>query len=552
MVFDIIYAKVNMSKHRKIVVFGAGVGGLTVAHQLSKLPEFDIIVYEQKDVVGGLARSGRDSEGCATEYCWRVFFGFYDNLLGIMDEIPTPNGTTRSNLTEYHHKNLSDREATLKDKISVWRSAFYGFASCDERMDSLDNLTWWKALDTASSSNLYREIGGWLGMDRYKGSYRSVIKVGMEMQILSSYLDSTYKDYVTIKPTSEALFDWWVADLKKKGVKFAMNTEIDTLKTSGDSVISATVKSEHGVEKVKADYYVLCVPVEVLNQILIRSEILNSIGKNIKQLSENCLHIQLSFQLYFSRPISLGDVNAFLHVDSPWDLIVLAYDKIYQDIPLCRLNPDVKGGWSVAATTAYIPGIVYNKPMLDCSYEEIINELWAQLSSSKSLAKLVKENNDFELSSELIVKWSRIWPSYSDGLSPKGLRHQTRSASPRYGGRLLNTTEPKFTNNAGSYALRPSFRTPLENLFIATGFIRETLDIFSMEAACIAGIRVANFISQGELPAPSTRSRPKLFAPIRAIDSVSYKTGVPFWLLVVLIIVICVVILRSKPKIYGS
>nr|QBK86232.1 MAG: flavin-containing amine oxidase [Marseillevirus LCMAC102] len=512
-----------MSKRRKVAVFGAGVGGLTVAHQLSKLPGFDITVYEKKDVVGGLARSGRDSEGCAIEYCWRVFFGFYDNLLGIMDEIPTQNGTTRSNLTEYHHKNLSDREATWKDKFIVWSSALYGFTSCDERMESLDNLTWWKALNSASSSNLYREIGGWLGMDRYKGSYRSVVKVGMEMQILPSYLDPTYKDYVTTKPTSEALFDWWVADLKNKGVKFAMNTEIDTL-TNGCNVSSATVKSKHSVEQVEADYYVLCIPVEVLNQVLIRSKILNS---NIKQLYENCLHIQLSFQLYFSKPISLGgNVNAFLHVDSPWDLIVLVYDKIYKDVPLCKLNPDVKGGWSVAATTAYIPGIVYNKPMLECSYEEIIDELWAQLASSKKLAKLVKENNEFELSPELIVKWARIWPSYSD------------SASPRYGSKLLNTTEPKFTNNAGSYKLRPSFKTPLDNLFIATGFIKETIDIFSMEAACIAGKRVANSISLGESQSPSIRQRPKLFAPIRALDAVSYKIGLPFWLVIVVLIVV--------------
>ncbi len=294
-----------MSVHRKIAIFGAGVGGLTVAHQLSKLTEgavsrYDIIVYELKDVVGGLARSGRDSEGCATEYCWRVIFGFYDNLLEIMDEIPTPNGTTKSNLTEYRHVNLSDQEITLKDKIAVWSNAFYGFTSCDERMDSLDNLTWWKALNTSSSSNLYREIGGWLGMDRYKGSYRSVVKVGMEMQMISSYLDPTYKDYVTTKPTSEALFDWWVKDLKRKGVKFSMNVELDTLKIKDDNVISATVKSKYGIERVEADYYVLCVPVEALNKILIKSlketsplGILNNIGNNIKQLYEKCLHIQL-------------------------------------------------------------------------------------------------------------------------------------------------------------------------------------------------------------------------------------------------------------------
>ena len=515
-----------MALSKKVVIFGAGVGGLTVAHQLAKCTgEYDITIYEKKDIVGGLARSSRDSEGCATEYCWRVFFGFYDNLLEIMREIPTSTGKTIDNLTEYKHQNISDKKMTYKDQLSSYRNALHGLTSCDARMDSLDDITWWDALKTSSSSHLFREIGGWLGMDRYKGSFRSVIKVGIEMQILQSYLNSKYRDYVTTKPTSEALFNWWVADLKRNGVKFVMNTGLDSVQTDNDAVLSATV----GTSTVKADYHVFAMPIEELARVVHNTPVLyKSIGENVEKLRDYCLHIQLSFQLYFSTPVFLGGKNAFLHIDSPWDLIVLSYDNIYQDTEICMYNPQVRGAWSVAACTSYIPGIVYGKSMLDCSYAEIIDELWAQLSSSKELAKIVNDNNDFDFSKDIVVKWAPLWPGYTDKDG-------------------LQTVEPKFTNNVGSRALRPSFKTPLDNLYISTAFIKETVDIFSMEAACIAGKKVANTITQGKTDNGTIRSRPFLFAPLRALDSAAYTLGTPLWMFIILVVaLICILVYIVK------
>src|SRR5688572_20367475 len=86
-----------MAQKIKCVIFGAGIGGLSVAHYLSTIPIFDVHIFEAKDVIGGMARSSRAtpvtnlpdfSPKCATELCWRVFFGFYHNLFNIMREIP--------------------------------------------------------------------------------------------------------------------------------------------------------------------------------------------------------------------------------------------------------------------------------------------------------------------------------------------------------------------------------------------------------------------------------------------------------------------------------
>lgn len=518
-----------------MVILGGGIGGLTVAHQLSKFPEYDISIYEAKSALGGLARSDREPIGeCATEYCWRVFFGFYDNFLGVMSEIPVDDEkTSKDQLTVYKHINVAN-PISLRDQILGYSNILTGLTACDARLNEEDNITWWNALGSTSDSNLFREIGGWLGMDRFKGSYKSVIKVGIELQIIPSYLDPEYKDYVTIRPTSEAIFNPWERLLTSQNVDISYGSAVKDLTIENDKVISATIVTPRGVETITADYFVLNLPVDVLENVMTRSNVdpVRFGLSNITKLREGCLHMQLSFQLYFNRPVSLGDRNAFLLVESPWDLIILSYDEIYQT-EICRNYPDIKGGWSVAACTAYTPGILYEKTMAECSEEEIKEELWAQLSRNKNLQDLIIKNNPFSLTKDIVVRWAPMWPTYD----PAGGKKYADNPPSR-------TTEPKFTNNAGSYALRPSFRTYLSNTFISTGYIKETIDIYSMEAACIAGKTVANAVDGERTPMPTLRGRPGFLAPFRAIDSVCYSLGLPN--VIALFVVLLFILLLAK------
>lgn len=519
---------------KKIVIFGAGVGGLSVAHQLSKFPQYKIDIYEKKNVIGGLARSRRDMDGCATEYCWRVYFDFYHNIFDIMKDIPLKDDKEKNvleNLTVYQHINILDSKFSNQDKFTGLFKIFLGLTSCDKRLNDFDNLSWWQAMNTTSSSNIYREIGQWLGMDRYKGSFKSVIRVGFEMNLLPAFFSkifgSYYNDWVTTKPTSEAWFDHWKVYLQNKGVNFHMNSELESIIVKNKKIMSSKIKGKN--ENIIADYYILSLPVEAVSKIIDKTPKLNNQQfKNIKKMAEYCLHTQLSFQVFFNKSISFGsNKNAFMLVDSPWDIIVLSYDKIYTT-KLSKNNPKIQGGWSVAACTAYIPGILYKKPMNQCDYNEIISELWAQLTNSQGLKKMIQENNNFDFDENLIVKWSPIWPTFKNK-----------------SGRLV-TSEPKFTNNIGSYNLRPSYKTDIDNLFISTAYVKEAIDIFSMEAAAIAGKLTANAIS-GENNIPYIRERPQIFFNMRFIDSILYQIGlpniVPQLVIIILIIFFILIIL---------
>lgn len=349
-------------------------------------------------------------------------------------------------------------------------------------------------------------------MDRFKGSYKSVIKVGMEMNYLSSKLSKKYRDFITSKPTSEAWFQHWQKDLEKRKVQIHFGGELQKLNFENNRIISAEVFDSklQRMNRIIADTYVLSLPIEALAALVDRTpELQKGDLKKSKKLSDLALHIQLSFQLFFNRKISLGSYNSFLLIDSAWDLIVLSYDQAYKETKLSDKLPEIKGAWSVAACTAYMPGIVYKKPMNTCTYEEILVELWAQMNQSKALQALIEKNNDFSLSENFIVKWAPMWPTYS--INNKG---------------VLTTTEPKFTNNAGSYALRPSLKTPIKNLYLSTAYVKETIDIFSMEAAAFAGKSVAR-----EIEPRSTfvyvKQRPPLFSFFRNFDSYLFQHHLP-------------------------
>lgn len=519
---------VTSSPRKRVSIFGAGIGGLTCAHELSKLGNYDINIYEFKNEIGGLARSSRNNEyGCATEYCWRVFFGFYGNMFRVMKEIPLNNNepyergienteTSYSTLTVYKHINLMDPQP-LSVQIKAYTGILKGLMSCDERLDELDaeGVTWNDMISNrigTGDPSLFKTVGPWLGADRNKCSYRSVIKVGIEQQILPSYYPFTsYKDYVTSRPTSDAIFNPWRKLLESRGVKFHMNSGLDHIIIDDDKIKGCVVTdSINDIQTmVQSDIYILSVPIEVLSRVMKNSKGIDpdKFGlSNINTLAETCLHTQLSFQLYFNRSVSLGNKNAFLLVESPWDLIILSYDQAsYEGI--CEREAEVKGAWSVAVTTAYVKGL-NGKTFSECNYEEIIDELERQLFTNSKLQELIRENNGFDLDKNIITGWSKMWPTFKNGPDGK-----------------LFTTEPKFTNNAGSYKVRPSFKTYIPNLFISTAYVKETIDIFSMEAACLAGTLTSKAIDN-RTPEPYIFHRPLLFAPFRAIDKICWTMGI--------------------------
>src|SRR5437773_3762301 len=86
-----------------VAVLGAGIGGLSAAHELVER-SFAVTVYEKSHEPGGKAKSRRVSDrgagrrGVPSEHGFRFFPGFYWHLPDTMSRITSGAGTVLDNL----------------------------------------------------------------------------------------------------------------------------------------------------------------------------------------------------------------------------------------------------------------------------------------------------------------------------------------------------------------------------------------------------------------------------------------------------------------------
>ena len=76
---------------KTVVILGAGVGGLTAAHELVRRG-YQVEVYERNAEPGGIARSATEPDGEHNEVTWHAVAGGYNHLLRILGEIPAADG----------------------------------------------------------------------------------------------------------------------------------------------------------------------------------------------------------------------------------------------------------------------------------------------------------------------------------------------------------------------------------------------------------------------------------------------------------------------------
>jgi 15-cis-phytoene desaturase len=494
---------------KKVAILGGGIGGMTAAHELVERG-FEVDVYEAEPEAGGKARSqflaGTAAGGRKAlpgEHGFRFFPSFYRHVIDTMARIPVPGGNVALRIRPSEQMGMAEqgacfvfdrhaprdvgdffritetvREFFSKTKVREADVARFSHAmlrfmvSCDERrVGEYEKMTFWEFVggdqaDAAFQKYIYT-TRFMVAMDPKNGSARTVASKGV--QILSDFFrNGTRTDGVLDGPTTERWLDPWYELLKKKGVRFHFDATVSDLELAGRRLSGVKVNGQ----SITADHYVLALPLDRA-QALITPALAAADGGLAGMLRlENAMSSMVGAQFFFSEPVPICKGHV-AYPDAPWALSSVSQGQFWkhgtpptaygdgrvQDI----LSVDISDWDTVAPRIA--------KAAKDCTAEEVLDEVWAQLEDS------LRGTID---ASKLVA------------------RHLDRNVRFMPGGPCKNTT-PLLVHPPGSYFDRPGADVrDVENLFLASDYVKTNTDLASMEGANEAARRAVNAILDAE------------------------------------------------------
>ena len=587
----------------KVIIAGGGVAGMSAAHELIERG-FEVHVYEQQPVyVGGKARS-TDVPHTATggrkplpgEHGFRFFPGFYKHVTDTMKRIPfagNKNGVY-DNLVATNRvvmgregmndiislvnfpKSLADLKVigkalkgsntglTADDIDSFMDKIWQLMTSCYERrLQDYERLAWWEYTDADNHSEAYNEffVGG-ITRTLVAAKPRLVstrtggdILLQLIFQMANPF---TNTDRVLNGPTNEAWLYPWRDYLIKKGVKYHHKHKLKEVHcTPGSSgtksaITGITVADEKGSESlVKGDYYIMAVPVEVMAPLL-NDDIIKADNQllGMKTLADD-VQWMTGMQFYLKEDIRIARGHMMV-INSPWAVTAISQPQFWDRIKMTEYgNGEVKGIISVDISDWGQTG--YNgKAAKDCTKQEIMEEVWCQLSLG------LRNNNKPLLSADMVVacnldrdinytpataedekmdvsKLKDCDPSILTGFRPlqvPGLNKEDFKTVDK---------EPLLVNNTRTWDLRPEAYCNIPNLFFASDYVRTHTDLATMEGANEAARRAVNVIIErsGSTAAKCeiwNLHEPWLLWPFRWYDKRRFDKGLPWnenfpWLL---------------------
>ena len=542
---------------RSVAVFGAGVAGLTAAHELADRG-YSVAVYERK-ALGGKARSiPVPNSGAAplpAEHGFRFFPGFYRNVTDTMRRIPFPgnaNGVWENltRATSYLHSGLGRADLTIPLPFPlpplpnpITPKAF--IESVTTVFETLFRLPLWEAAYAAQKLAVYvtscneRKLGQWdymtwesyIGADRLSAEYNRYLADGIirnlaasksrdasahsiglvgeasvwSILLLGNDFDNKGFDRVLNGPTSSQWLDPWIAHLRSLGVTFHVGKALSRLNVDGRHVATATVVGPNGVpEPVLADWYVSAVPCEKLAAVLTPDVVAADPGlANVAQLRTEWMN-GLMFFLRERVDVTKGHVN---YVDSGWGLTSISEGQFWKRDLSTYGDGTVRDCLSAIISDWSTPGNFNRKSARDCVPEAIASEAWAQIKAHLN-------DTDQVLDDAMLHSWF-LDPSITNSGTP-----------------AVDNDEPLFIQDPGSWARRPESVTGLDNFFLAGEWVKTDQNVTTMEGANEGGRQAANGVLlasgyRGAMVKIVELFQAPWWAPFKAVDEARYRAGLP-------------------------
>ncbi len=494
---------------KSIVIFGAGIAGLSAAHELAQLG-YAVSVYEATDQPGGFFRSSRLSQNnMPTEYSWHGMGPWYHNTFDLMQHIPLNEKGSIYDLALSRPLDFGIFPDTDKAqfyeglnsipkmfRMNNWEFVKWSYlmlktwTSNDRskaKYDKINAAQAWKPFLEDTAYKTWRScFGPWVGSDWSKVSLQTTGEF-FKKQLTSKppHLHKADQDgpawtqdagigWLLLKgPSSEYWFNPWVKYLKEKGVKFFWEKAFTKLEFDGTTIVGAFC----GEEKIQSEIYILAINPFITADILSETPALERQEelKLFKSLIQGGPHTQVSFRLAFSEKIKFPRVRTAIVVsDSEFNLTLFAEEQAWDEN--VDLGKNIKSLWTGTSCISSVPGRIYHKPVKNCTKEEFIEEIKVQFYSCGALDELIKEANDGrglrDFSIAKIEVWNE-WKFSNEGIKP---------------------LQPKWVNTTNTQAYLPAQKTPVLNLFLAGAHTNTQAQVWSIEGAVESGRRASKAI----------------------------------------------------------
>lgn len=553
---------------KKVIIFGAGIAGLSAAHYLNERG-YDVLVIESLKIPGGLARSERmeEDKGMPSEYSWRGFGPWYHNTFDLMKNIPIYKNNRATNVYDEELSNPINF-ILVPDNLRTFDKQNNNFDN-KYRLSALDTITLsWLGLKAILASDnrsqdeyvfknakkyleeyLSQEgaltisslFGPWVGTDNTRASVHHVASFFLKNSLPGPpspyfhlnterpFVQGNMSKWLILKgPSNESWFDPWITYLKARGVKFRFETILDRLEWDNNKMITyAEIKTNMHKEKIMADYYVLAINPYNTKEILDRtlSLLVDDQLRLFTPLTKDSPHKQISFRIAFSEKIKLPErETAIILVDSEFDITLFSQDQLWHKN--IYLGQNIKSLWSGTATVDSKKGKLYDLEMKYLTKNEFIEEIKYQITKSKSFNSLIMmENNGHQLNSFSIER-IEVWHSW---IFPK--ENSDINNRPE-----IMDDNPKWVNNINNFPYQPKAKTSIINLYLAGAHTQTLADLYSMEAAVESGRHVADLITNSQTVLP--QNVPLIIIPFKIVDTVLYSMGLPNVVNVLIIIIL--------------
>jgi uncharacterized protein with NAD-binding domain and iron-sulfur cluster len=535
-----------------VLILGGGVAGLSAAHELAER-DFEVVVLEARAIAGGKARS-MPVRGSATagrrdlpaEHGFRFFPGFYRHLPDTMRRIPfrgEPDGVLSSLVpaTRVQMARAGGAEiitaSHLPSSLGELDLAFHALftyatelgippaeqadfvdrlllllTSCEaRRFGEYEHQSWWEFSGAQSRSAAY-------GKFLADGLTRTLVAAkAREMSartggyILLQLLFDLARpggqaDRVLNGPTNDVWIEPWLSHLRSLGVDYRFEHLVQAIHCANGRISGVDVVAGAGAFTERADFYVAALPVEVM-RLLVNDE-LREAEPRLAGLHRLRTRWMNGVMFYLDRDVPLVHGHT-VYIDSPWALTSISQAQFWPGFELEEMGDGrVDGILSVDVSDWEAPGIVHGKQAMYCSKEEVREEVWAQLEAG------LEDAGIDVLEDASVLAWfldpAIVYPNPTTAMN----------------------LEPLLINTAGSWEDRPDAVTSIDNLFLASDYVRGYTDLATMEGANEAARRAVNGIleragsSQPRCPVWGL-SEPAIFAPARALDRLLFSLRRP-------------------------